>query len=345
MKNFLVYILKRLLMLIPQMFVISILTFTLVRMLPGDPARLQVGPLASQSVVDELRAEMRLDEPLLNQYFAYLKKIAEGDWGESWVNRSKVLEDLKERVPATLELMTLSMILILSILLPLGIITAMRGGDKFLHVIKRITFGYGLLAGSIPDFFLAILMIFIFFTVFGIAPGPEGRLTIGSVPPPRVTGFYFIDSLVIGDGELFLDALSHLIFPAIVLMAVYGGAILKMTQNSVGNALRSQFTTYSEALGLGKLRVAWYAFRAASPPIILMTGIVTSFLLGGAVLVEKVYNINGIGRYAVQAIQTADYAPIQGFVLFAAVFTMIVYLIVDILHFIVDPRTKIEEQH
>ncbi len=342
MKAFL-YILKRIFLVIPQMFLISIVTFTLIRMLPGDPARLQVGPLAPQSVVDNLRAEMRLDEPLPAQYFAYLGNIASGNLGESWVNRSDVLEDLKERVPATLELMTLSMLLILLILLPLGILTASRGGGKLIRGIKKITFGYGLLAGALPDFFLAILLVFIFFTVLGIAPGPEGRLSIGAMPPPRVTGFYLLDSLIIRDGILFRDALSHLILPAITLMVVYGGAILKMTSTSVGTALRSQFTTYSEALGLPQWRVAWFAFRVAAPPIVLMTGIVTGFLLGGAVLVEKVFNLNGIGGYAVQAVTTADYAPIQGFVLVAAAFTMIVYLIVDLLHFLADPRVRVEE--
>lgn len=336
------YVLRRVLLVIPQMLLISIVTFALVRMLPGDPARLQVGPFAPQSVVDRLRAEQRLDEPVHVQYLAYLKNIATGDLGESWVNRSDVLTDLRERVPATLELMTLALILMLAVLLPLGVLTASRGGGWFVRLVKRITFGYGLLAGSLPDFFLGILLIFIFFTLLGIAPGPEGRLTIGVMSPPRVTGFYLIDSLLAGNISLFVDALSHLILPAITLAVVYGGSILKMTRTSVGTALRSRYTVYSEALGLPPARVSWFALRVSAPPIVLITGIVTGFLLGGAVLVEKVFNLNGIGSYAVQAITTADYAPIQAFVLVAAVFTMIVYLLVDLLYFAVDPRVRVE---
>jgi ABC-type dipeptide/oligopeptide/nickel transport system permease component len=336
------YVLRRVLLVIPQMLLISVATFTLVRLLPGDPARLQVGPFAPQSVVDRLRAEMRLDEPLPAQYLGYLERIASGNLGESWVNRSDVLTDLKERVPATLELMTLALTLMLLVLLPLGVLTAARGGGWFVRLVKRVTFGYGLLAGSLPDFFLAILLVFIFFTLLGIAPGPEGRLSIGVTPPPRITGFYLIDSLAAGDISLFANALSHLILPAITLAVVYGGAILKMTRTSVGTALRSQYTVYSEALGLPQSRVSWFALRVAAPPIVLITGIVTGFLLGGAVLVEKVFNLNGIGGYAVQAITTADYAPIQGFVLVAAVFTMLVYLVVDLLYFAVDPRVRVE---
>ncbi len=339
MKTF-IYIARRLLLAIPQMFLISIVTFTLIRMLPGDPARLQLGPLVSDETVLKLRHEMRLDEPLPVQYFAYIEKLIRGDLGRSWTNNTYVLDDIIKRLPSTLELLTLGLLVILLVLIPIGAITASRSGGLITRTIRRITFGYGFLSGAIPDFWFGLLLIFIFFTLLGVAPGPVGRIGILATPPPRVTGFYTIDSLVAGDWATFLDVVKHLVLPVLTLALVYGGAILKMTQVTVGNALRSDYTAFMEGLGLPHRKVLILALRNSAPPIIVMTGLVVGFLLGGAVLIETVFNLNGLGQYAVQAISSADYAPIQAFVLVAAFFTMLVYLAVDLLYFAVDPRVR-----
>jgi peptide/nickel transport system permease protein len=206
--------------------------------------------------------------------------------------------------------------------------------------LKRVTFGYGLLSGALPDFWLGLLFLFLFFTLLGWAPGPEGRLSIGMLAPPRVTGFYTVDSLLAGRLDTFLNAAAHLILPALTLGLVYGGQILKTTRLMVGRALRSPYTTYLEGLGVPHRQVLTIALRNSAPPVIVMTGIIVGFLLGGAVLIETVFNLNGIGQYAVKAVTSADYAPMQAFVLVAAVFTMIVYLIVDLLYFAVDPRVR-----
>lgn len=338
------YIARRLLIAIPQMFLISVVTFTLIRMLPGDPARLQLGPLASDEAVQNLRHQMRLDEPLPVQYLAYLERLAHGDLGRSWTNNTEVANDLVRRLPATLELITLGLLVIIAVLVPIGAITATRGGGVVTRILKRITFGYGFLSGAIPDFWFGLLLIFLFFTLLGWAPGPEGRLGIGVTPPPRVTGFYTVDSLIAGQWSTFKDAVSHLVLPVITLALVYGGAILKMTQVTVANALRSDYTAFEEGLGIPQRQVLILALRNSAPPIIVMTGIVVGYLLGGAVLIETVYNLNGIGQYAVNAISSADYAPIQAFVLVAALFTMLVYLLVDLLYFAVDPRVRSQTQ-
>jgi ABC-type dipeptide/oligopeptide/nickel transport system permease component len=334
------YILRRLLLAVPQMFLISVVTFVLIRMLPGDPARLQLGPLASEEGVQRLREQMHLDGTLPEQYIAYLQRLARGDLGRSWNNSTEVANDLVSRLPATLELITFGLLVIVLVLVPIGAITAARGGGLVRRALKRVTFGYGLLSGALPDFWLGLLFIFIFFTTLGWAPGPVGRLSIGMAPPPRTTGFYTIDSLLAGQFDTFLDAVAHLALPVLTLSLVYGGAILKTTRLTVGRALRSDYTTYEEGLGLPHRQVLMLALRNSAPSIIVMTGIVVGFLLGGAVLIETVYNLNGIGQYAVQAIASADYAPIQAFVLVAALFTMLVYLVVDLLYFAVDPRVR-----
>jgi ABC-type dipeptide/oligopeptide/nickel transport system permease component len=332
------YIGLRLLVLVPQLLLISIITFTLVRMLPGDPARLELGPLAPQEGVELLRHQLRLDKPLPEQYVVYIQRLLQGDFGRSWVNSSSVAQDLLVRAPATLELITAGMLIVLVLMVPIAILSASRSRGWLAGTTRRISFGYGLLAGALPDFWLGLVLIFVFFSVLGWAPGPEGRLAILDLPPERVTGFYVVDTLLAGNFDTFRSALSHLAMPAVTLAFVYGGPIFKMVRASMETALHADYTIYAEALGLPRRTVLLWAMRNAAPPAIVLTGVVAGYLLGGAVLIETVFNLNGLGQYAVQSITTADYAPIQGFVLVAAVFTMMVYLIVDLLQFMVDPR-------
>ncbi|HZU18787.1 MAG TPA: ABC transporter permease [Candidatus Dormibacteraeota bacterium] len=334
------YVLRRLLLLVPQLLLISIVTFILIRMLPGDPARLQLGPLAPQAGVDELRRQLKLDQPIPVQYIAYLERLIHGDFGHSWVNQSNVGADLALRVPATLELIAYGLLMMLLVHVPLAIITAARGGGTVTRLLKRLTFGYGLLAGALPDFWLGLLLIFIFFVRLHWTPGPEGRLGVAATPPAHVTGFYTIDALLTGNFNAFRSAVAHLVLPVVTLSFVYGAPIYKMARSTMTTALRSDYTTYAEGLGLPRWRVLWYAWRNAAPPVIVMFGVISGYLLGGAVLIETVFDLNGIGQYAVQAITTSDYAPIQAFVLVAAVFTVLVYLVVDLIHYGVDPRVR-----
>jgi len=334
------YIARRLLIAVPQMLLISVVTFVLIRMLPGDPARLELGPLASDEAIDARRAELRLDESMPVQYGAYLKRLFQGDFGSSWVNGSQVRDDLGQRVPATLELITYGLVLVLIVFIPFAIATSIRGGGIVVRSLKRVAYGYGMVAGALPDFWLGLLLIYVFFTRLGIAPGPTGRLDIGESPPPRVTGFYTVDGVLAGQWGTAWSALAHLILPVVTLAFVYGGPIFKMTQAKMAEALRSDFTYYAEALGLPQRKVLFYAFRNAAPSVIVISGVISGYLLGGAVLIETVFNLNGVGQYAVNAVTTADYAPIQAFVLIAAVFTMLVYLAVDLVYFISDPRVE-----
>jgi ABC-type dipeptide/oligopeptide/nickel transport system permease component len=338
------YIVRRLVILIPQMFLISVATFILIRLLPGDPARLELGPLAPAEGVQALRTQLRLDEPVPAQYLAYLERLFQGDLGRSWVNSSEVTSDLGERIPATLELLILGLGLVLLVLVPLGALTSARGGGLVTRLLKKVTFGYGLLAGALPDFWLGLLLVFIFSSQLGLTPGPEGRLGIGELPPPDATGMYTVDALIAGDFALFGSAVSHLLLPVITLAFVYGAPIFKMTNSTMSAALRADYTTYAEGFGLSHGTILWYALRNAAPPIIVITGVISGYLLGGAVLIETVFNLNGVGQYAVQAITTADYAPIQAFVLIAAVFTMLVYLVVDLIYFATDPRVRVGQR-
>ena len=335
------YVGRRFLLLIPQIFLISFVTFVLVRLLPGDPARLQLGPLAPEPAVQALRERLLLDQPLTHQYVAYLGRLFEGDFGQSWVNGTAVSQDLIERVPVTLELIIVSLIVVFAVLAPLAVVTASVARHIAIRFFQNVAFVYGMLAGALPDFLLGLLAIFFFFTLAGILPGPEGRLGLLDIPPPFVTGFLLIDCLIAGDFATLGSAVKHMILPVFTLAFVYGAPIFKMLRSRTEEALRADYTTYAEVIGLPSRLVFLRAMRVASGPTIVMTGVVSGFLLGGAVLVETVFNMNGLGQYAVQAITTADYAAIQGFVLVAAIFTMLVYLAVDLVYFAVDPRVKL----
>src|ERR1700757_2020333 len=268
------YIGRRLLLLVPQLLAISIITFALVRMLPGDPARLELGPLAPQAGVDLLRHQLRLDRPLPEQYIVYLQRLLQGDFGRSWVNSSSVAQDLLIRAPATLELITAGMLIVMVVMVPIALLSASLSGGWLARATRRISFGYGLLAGALPDFWLGLVLIFVFFSVLGWAPGPEGRLAIVELPPERVTGFYTIDTLLAGDFDTFESALAHLALPAVTLAFVYGAPIFKMVRASMEAALRSDYTMYAEGLGLPRRTVLLWAMRNAAPPTVGIPGVV-----------------------------------------------------------------------
>jgi len=324
-----------------MLLVILIVTFSIIRVLPGDPARLQMGPLAPEAGVQKLREEMKLDRPLPEQFIEYVKHVLKGDFGRSWVTQNTVKQDLKRKLPVTLELVLLGVFTMVIVFIPLGCITASKKGGLVTRTLKKIASIYGLLAGSFPDFWLGLMLIFVFFTKLKWLPGPEGILGILTTPPSHITGMYLFDSIVTRNFTTLKEALLHYILPVFTLSFVYGAIIYKYTWSGMSKALRDDYTLYAEALGLPKWKVFFYAFRNALPPVVIMTANQISYLLGGAVLIESVFNIDGIGQYAVQSIVSSDYPPIQAFVLIAATFTMLSYLLGDIINFLADPRIRI----
>lgn len=333
-------LLHRLPFLILQLAVISFLTFAIVRMLPGDPARLQLGPLAPQETVDALRQELNLDKSIFAQYIAYIGKVLHGDFGRSYVNGTEVANDIAQRLPATIELLLCTFIAIVVIFIPWSIVSVAYGDSLIGRTLKRASRVYGFLAGALPDFFLALALIFIFFYLLGWLPGPEGRLGLLDMEPDRVTGLLIVDSLLAGDVGLAMSAAAHLVLPVATLAFVYGGPILKMLLSSMDKNWQSDQVQFARLLGLSKQTQVLFAFKISAGPTVVMAGVVAGYLLGGAVLIESIFNLNGIGQYAVQAIIAADYAPIQAFVLIAVVYVMLVYLAVDVVFGLLDPRVR-----
>jgi ABC-type dipeptide/oligopeptide/nickel transport system permease component len=334
--RFLKYSLRRLILLVPQLFAVSLIVFFLVRLLPGDPAYLIAGQFATREGVEEVRRNLGLDRPLPEQYVTYVNRVLHGDFGRSWRTSQRVVDDIATRLPATLELILSAGIISVVLGIPIGVYTAVkrRGfGDKLLFV-------YGMLSGSIPDFWLGLILIFVFFSVLGWLPGPVGRLDPILETPPAVTGMYTIDALLAGRWDTFLSAVRHLVLPVATLVLVYMTLIIKNTRSTVEEMLQSDFVEHARALGLPRSKQLRYALHNALPPVVTVIGIVFWFLLGGAVLVETVFAWGGLGQYGVEAVIYSDYAPLQAFVLLAALFTMVVFLLVDLAYFLIDPRIK-----
>ena len=223
------FIQRRLLFLIPQMLAVMLIAFLMIRLVPGDPARQLLGPQAPEEFIDALRTKMGLNDPLPVQFFTYVKLTAQADLGDSWFTSQPVRTDIAQRLPTTIELMSISIGLSILIMIPLGVRAARPKGrfvDKILNQFIRI---YGLLAGSLADFWLALIFIFVFFTTFDIAPTPVGAIDIGVTRPESVTNFLIMDSIIAGEFGTLWNYLSHLIGPVAVLMFVYGGPILKVT--------------------------------------------------------------------------------------------------------------------
>ncbi len=330
------YIARRVALLVPQIFVVSVIVFFLMRLLPGDPAFLLAGQFATTERIAEVRHELGLDRPLTEQYVLYVTRVLHGDFGTSWRTSQSVLADVAQRLPATLELIILAGVGSVVIGVPIGIWTAVRRKG----LLDRALLGYGLLAGSVPDFWLGLILIFFFFSVLNWVPGPIGQLDPVFDAPPRITGMIAVDALLAGQWDTFSSAVSHLVLPVATLILVYMSLIIKNVRATMQEMLESEFVEHARALGLSPVMQLRYAIRNAMAPLVTVIGIMFWFMLGGAVLVETVFAWDGLGQYAVESVVNSDYAPLQAFVLIAAVFTMIVFLLVDLAYFLIDPRIK-----
>ena len=330
------YIAKRMPYVIPQLFGIILVSFFMVKLIPGDPAVMMLGPTASQQSLAALRDKMGLSKPLWQQFAYYIGDVLHGNLGTSWQTTRPVTEDLLQRFPATLELVTFGLLLAIAIGFPMGVAASrLQSGP-----VRKFADYYGLLAGAMPDFWLALVLIYIFYTQLGWIAAPLGRIDLAVVPPMTITGSLVVDSLLTGNIDALSSSFGHLVLPVLTLGIINAGPILKMTQTMVTRALSSEFVQYAEICGLPRRVVLRQAVRAALPAIVTIISVLFGFLIGGAVLVEIVFSWGGAGQYAVQGVLNADVNPVLGFVVFSAVLSLVIYLVVDLIYYALDPRTR-----
>lgn len=330
---------NRLLASLPALFGVVVVTFMLMRVLPGDPAVFFAsGPSAGQAEIEELRRTMGLDKPIPVQLVRYLGEIAQGDLGRSMTTGQPVVTDIKRRLPASLELTCTALVIALSLALPLGILAALRPGSLIDHTVRLLC----TLGVCVPTFVSGLLLIYAFYYLLGWAPDPTARIDIFASPPPDITGFYLIDFTLTGDWEGWWAAFRQLLLPAFTMALFVLAPLARMTRASMLAVLGSDFIRTAHAMGLSRLRITVaYALRNALLPVLTITGIVFSTMLGANVLVEKVFSWPGVASYALDALLASDYAPVQAFVLLMASIFVLVNVTIDVLYGIADPRVSV----
>lgn len=338
--RFLAYLGRRAAFVIPQVFGVLLVTFIIVRLIPGDPAKLMGGALVSEEGLVLIREKMGLSGSLAFQFINYIKNILQGDFGSSWYTGNTVMDDILIRLPATLELIFLSLIVTFFIMLPIGLKAISLGKGFFKNISRKLVFSYGMAAGAFPDFWLGLIVIYIFFAVLGWAPAPVGQLDIVISAPTRITGMYLFDSLLTANWAALKSSASHLILPVFVLAFVYGGGILKIAIVTASKVQNSEHINFVKVCSLPVKIIEQYVYRATYPSIATISAVFFAFLLGGAVLVEQVFSWGGFGQYAVQSVVNSDFAAIQGVVIVSSILNLLAYILVDMIYFFADPRIK-----
>lgn len=333
------FILQRLGLVIPTFIGITLLTFIFVHLIPGDPVMIMAGERGlSPERHAYLMAELGLDKPLWQQYLNYLNGIMHGDLGISLKSRIPVWDEFLPRFKATLELGICAMIFAVSVGIPVGVLAAVKRGSIFDHMAISVS-----LAGySMPIFWWGIMLIMLVSVKLDLTP-VSGRLADSvflddSYP---LTGFMLIDTLFWGEEGDFLDALHHIILPAIVLGTIPLAVIVRMTRSAMLEVLGEDYIRTARAKGLSRARVILiHALRNAMLPVVTVIGLQVGTMLAGAILTETIFSWPGLGRWLIDALQRRDYPVVQGGVLLIATMIIFVNLLVDVLYGIVNPRIR-----
>lgn len=331
------YVLRRLLYLVPTLLGVTLLAFVLTRVVPGDPAQMIAGEMATAEDVAAIRTRLGLDQPLPVQYMRYMADLAQGDLGIAWHTSHPVAEDLMHRLPATLELTLVSMLIGVGIAIPLGVMAAVRKDGPLDQVTRVIS----MLGASVPIFWLGLIAIYLFYFKLHWSPPPMGRLSLSASPPANITGLYLVDSLLTGRMDLFAESFRFIILPGLVLATGTMAVLTRMTRVSMLEVVRQDYIRTARAKGLNEFRVTMrHTLRNALLPILTILGLQFGQMLGGAVITETIFNWPGMGSYVTESVLMTDYAPVQGFVLLAAILYAVINLVVDLLYAVIDPRIR-----
>lgn len=329
------YIIKRLILLVPVLLGVSIISFSLIHLAPGDPARTIAGERASVQTIMSIREKYGLDKPMVVQYWVWLKNVARGDFGRSIVSNERVTTEILDRFPSTVELTFFAM----SIAIVVGFFAGVVSASRQYSALDYTTMGVALFGVSMPVFWLGIMLMMIF-SVF-LRWLPIGGRIDTLIPFDRITGLYLLDSLLGLNGRAFISALRHLILPSVALATIPMATIARVTRSSMLEVLRQDYIRTERAKGLSERMVIYkHAARNALLPVVTVIGLNFGLLLAGAILTETIFSWPGIGRYVVNAVRMRDYPAVQGCVLFFAFTFVVVNLITDLIYALVDPRIK-----
>lgn len=333
------FLIRRVLLAVVLAWGVTLVTFVLTNLVPGDPVAANLGQRAMNDpeIVAQWRAEHGLDRPLWEQYALYLQGLVQGDLGESQQSHRPVSQDLAEAVPATLELAGAAIVVSLILGVAFGVIAALRRDRLSDHALRLLS----LIGISVPTFWLALVAFYVFYFRLGITPG-SGRVDPGLGAPPPVTGLHTVDALLAGQWDVFGSAAGHLIMPAMVLALYTIGLLTRFTRSAVLEVLGQDYVRAARAKGLpGRVILFRYVLRSALVPVITVAGLAFGSLLSGTVLVEAVFSWPGIGQYAYKSATSLDLPAVMGVGLVVGVVYLVINLIVDVLYGVIDPRVRL----
>jgi peptide/nickel transport system permease protein len=332
------YLLKRLISIGITLIGLSVIVFTISRIAPGDPAKLAAGPDATEEMVQVIRKEFSLDKPLTVQYATYMKGLIQGDFGRSIRTRHLVWEDIKLFLPATFELVFVSIGFSILFGILFGILSAVYRDTWIDHAARF----FSVTGVAIPMFWMGIMLQLLLAAKFHLLP-IGGRLDTMVNPPPAITHFFLIDSLVTGNWVVFENALFHIFLPAFVLSFPALASITRINRAEMLEVLHRDFVLNEKAQGISeRLIIAKYALKNALIPTLTMIGLRYGWMLGGTILVETVFDWPGIGNYAVGAAVYSDFQPVMAVTIILGLNFMIANLLVDIGYGFLDPRVRYE---
>lgn len=329
------YIIRRLLLLFPVLFGVCLATFLVMHLFTVDPAVVILGEHATTERIMALREELGLNKPIYVQFWDYISRAVQGDFGKSVITKTPITEELMKRFPATAELAIVAIIIASVFGVFFGTISAVKQNSIFDYG----TMVAALMGVSMPIFWLGLMMIILFSVTLGWLPS-SGRISIG-MTPENITGMYLLDALLTGNMPAFIDAFEHLIMPAVALGAYSMAIIARMTRATMLETIRQDYIRTARAKGLTeRVVIVKHALRNALIPVVTVIGLQMGALLGGAVLTETVFSWPGIGSYVVDGIMKTDYPRVQGAVLLIGTIFVLVNLVVDILYSYLDPRIQ-----
>ncbi|HEY9593546.1 MAG TPA: ABC transporter permease [Spirochaetia bacterium] len=337
MRHLFSYIITRVLLAIPMIFIMVSLIFVVLRVMPGDPVSAMLGGHAPQKVIDQKKKDLGLDKPIGVQYIEYLGQLARFDLGKSMIYNQQVSQPIVEKLPATIELTVFGLLASLGIGVPLGAYAARRrrsGRDFGIRFYANVVY-------CIPVFWMGLLLQLVFGVMlpwFPVAGRTGARIEVSEFSR---TGFYIIDTLRAGNIAAFGDVMWHLVLPALTLGIVLSGIFVRLTRANMLDVLKSDYILAARARGIPERKVVYnHGLRNALIPIVTMLGLQFSLLLAGAILTESTFSWPGMGRLLLERIYLRDYPTIQGVIIVYTLFVSVVSLIVDLLYAAIDPRVK-----
>ncbi|OZE78227.1 peptide ABC transporter [Rhodococcus sp. 15-649-2-2] len=319
-----------------HLLVFAVAAFFLVRAIPGDPAREVVGPEATEADYLATKAELGLDGSLWSQLMSYLSDLLHFDLGNAIMTGRPVTTDIADRLPGTLELAGIAFFFLLAITLLLSAVVVSRPRS----IAARAVRGYAQAAGAVPEFVVGVVGIFLFYATLQVVPAPTGRVRAGLTEPEPLTSFPLLDAILRGDTVVVSSMISHLLLPIAVLVLSVTPILLKQLLTALDSSLTAQPTMFKIATGSARKYIYASAYRRALPPTVALFGMVFGSLLGGAVILETLFGLGGMGRYAVEAVAATDLIALQGFLLVVAAISLVVFLCVDLVNMLLDPRRK-----